>query len=134
MRAVDGACSGVTEEISRSDGDTVRARIMQPMTDSHGCDGRTGATWCSRRWGERGGSEDARVSGAGKKGNGDGGECGKGSREMVKRGEDERHLPRREYVGRQTDDRDGVMFCFTRDREQTAGVPMVSRPSFGLPG
>ena len=51
VREVDGACSGVTEEISRSGGDTVRARVRQPMTDSHGCDGRTGATWCSRRWG-----------------------------------------------------------------------------------
>ena len=71
--------------------------------------------------GECGGLVDVRVSGASKKGNGDGGECGKGSREMVKRGEDERHLPRRGYVGRQMDDRDGVMFCFTRDREQTAG-------------
>ena len=38
VREVDGACSGVTEEISRSGGDTVRARVMQPMTDSHGCD------------------------------------------------------------------------------------------------
>ena len=39
VREVDGACSGVAEEISRSGADTVRARGMQPMTNSHGSAG-----------------------------------------------------------------------------------------------
>ena len=133
MQEVGGACSGVTEEVSRSGSDTVRARVRQPMTDRHGCDGRTGATWAV---GDGGNVEGRKIYGCRVRARREmevAVSAGKGSRDMVKRGEDERHLPRRGYIGRQTDDRDGMMFCFTHDREQPQGVPVVSRQSFGLP-
>ena len=49
--------------------------------------------------------------------------AGKRNREIVRRGEDERHLPRRgggTSGVKQTSATEWV-FCFTRDREQTAG-------------
>ena len=91
--------------------------------------------------GERGGSVGVRVLGAGKKGNGDGGECGKRSREIVMRGEDERHLPRRGGGGREggtsgVRQTSATEWCsasrVTANKPQ--GIQMVSRQSFDLPG
>ena len=80
----------MTEKLSQAGCDTVRASVMRPVTDSHGsageirrggkeiaCGRKDGCDAVQSAMGERGGSVGVRVLGAGKKGNRDGGVCGK---------------------------------------------------------
>ena len=115
---------GVTEEISRARGRycTEEGVAVCDRRSREGAEIRRVGKYRVRRegWARRGAVGDG--GGTWRVGSCAGVRCGQeGSIKMVERGEDECHLPRREYIGRQTDVRNGVRFCFTCDRGPTAG-------------